>query len=74
MRCTFRLREAIVAVRPSSEGNLTITIPHGAVLKLLGEPQKSGLVDVLWNGRRIAVFLRDIESRGDSIQIASTGA
>ena len=63
-----------MAVRPSSEGNLTITIPHGAVLKLLGEPQKSGLVDVLWNGRRIAVFLRDIESRGDSIQIASTGA
>jgi hypothetical protein len=73
MRGTFRLREAIVAVRPSSEGNLTITIPHGAVLRLLGEPQKSGLVEVLWNGRRIAVFLRDINSRGEVIEVASAG-
>jgi len=75
MPAMFRLREAIVALHPRSEESLTIlTVPHGAVLKLLGEPQKSGLVDVLWNGRRIAVFLQDIESRGEVIEVASAGA
>jgi hypothetical protein len=64
----FRLREAIVAVRSSSEENqTTITVPHGAVLKILGEPRKSGLVEVLWNGRRIAVYLQDIKSRGELV-------
>jgi hypothetical protein len=75
MPAMFRLREAIVALLPTSEESLTIlTVPHGAVLKLLGEPQKSGLVDVLWNGRHIAVFLQDIESRGEVIEVASAGA
>ena len=75
MPAMFRLREAIVAVHTASSESLTIfTVPRGAVIKVMGEPQKSGLVDVLWNGRRIAVFLQDIESRGEVIEVASAGA
>jgi hypothetical protein len=75
MRAMFRLREAIIAVPRSSEHGLIIfTVPHGAVLELLGEPQKSGLVEVLWDGTQIEVFMRDIESRADSIKVAKAGA
>jgi len=75
MRAMFRLREAIVGVYSSSSESLTIiTVPHGAVIKLMGEPQKSGLVEAIWNGRRIAVFMQDIKSRGESIQVANAGA
>jgi hypothetical protein len=71
----FKLREAIVAVHtPTSESLTIFTVPRGAVIKVMGEPQKSGLVEAVWNGRRIAVFIQDIQSRGESIQAASTGA
>jgi hypothetical protein len=71
----FKLREAIVAVPASSEQSLTIfTVPSGTVIEIVGEPQKSGLVEVLWDGAHIEVFMRDIESRGDSIKVAKAGA
>ena len=60
---------------PSLRQSLTIiTVPRGAVLEVVGEPQKSGLVEALWEGRQIAVFMRDIETRGDSIKAATAGA
>jgi hypothetical protein len=75
MPAMFKLREAIVAVHTASSESLTIfTVPRGAVIKVMGEPQKSGLVEAVWNGRRFGVFIQDIESRGESIQVASTGA
>ena len=71
----FKLREAIVAVDTASSQSLTIfTVPRGAVIKAMGEPQKSGLVEAIWNGQRIAVFIQDVRSRGESIQVASAGA
>jgi hypothetical protein len=74
MSAMFKLREPTVAVHiPSSETSTIFTVPRGAVIKLMGEPEKSGLVEAVWNGRRIAVFLRDIESRGEAIQVASAG-
>jgi hypothetical protein len=74
MRARFRLREAIVAI-PSLRQSLTIiTVPRDVVLEVVGEPQKSGLVEVLWEGRQIAVFVQDIESRGELIKVAKAGA
>jgi hypothetical protein len=74
MRARFRLREAIIAI-PSLRQSLTIiTVPRDVVLEVVGEPQKSGLVEVLWEGRPIAVFVRDIESRGELIKAAKAGA
>jgi|HubBroStandDraft_4_1064222.scaffolds.fasta_scaffold1452929_1 hypothetical protein len=73
MSAMFKLREPTVAVHiPSSESLTIFTVPRGAI-KPMGEPEKSGLVEAVWNGRRIAVFLQDIESRGAAIQVASAG-
>ena len=75
MPAMFKLREAIVAVHtPTSESLTIFTVPRGAVIKVMGEPQKSGLVEAIWNGRRIAVFIQDIRSRGESVEVASAGA
>jgi len=74
MHGLFRLREAIIALHPKPEERLSIiTVPHDAVLEVVGEPQNSGLVEVLWEGRPIAVFIRDIESRGELIKVVKTG-
>ena len=46
-----------------------VTVPDGAMIEIVGEPQQSGLIDVRFEGRVIAMFLRDIEGfaqrRGD---------
>ena len=44
-----------------------VTVPAGALLTLAGEPQQSGLVDVLFEGRVVAMFLRDLQDRGERI-------
>jgi hypothetical protein len=44
-----------------------VTVPEGAMLELAGEPQQSGLIDVCFEGRVVAMFLRDIEDRGERI-------
>ena len=44
-----------------------VTVPEGAMIELICEPQQSGLIDVSFEGRVIAMFLRDIEDRGKII-------
>jgi hypothetical protein len=74
MRGMFKLREAIIAIPSLRESLTIITVPRDVVLEVVGDPQKSGLVEVLWEGRHIAVFIRDIESRCDLIKVAKAGA
>lgn len=72
MPALFRLREALVAVPPPSDHGLSIiTIPHNSIVEIVGEPERSGLVEVLWNGKHIAVFLQDIEARCESVDVAN---
>jgi hypothetical protein len=74
MRGMFRIREAIIAIPSLRESLTIITVPSGVVLEVVGDAQKSGLVEVLWEGRHIAVFIKDIESRCDLVKVAKAGA
>jgi hypothetical protein len=74
MRGMFKLREAIIAIPSLRESLTIITVPRGVVLEVVSDAQKSGLVEVLWEGRHVAVFIQDIESRCDPIKVARAGA
>jgi hypothetical protein len=66
----YRLHSPTMAVEPEAGGDGRmhfVTIPAGALLKVVGDAQQSGLVDVLFEGRVVAMFLRDIEDRGERI-------
>jgi hypothetical protein len=74
MATMVRLQEPIIAIHPLLEGSQTLTaIPRYAVLEVVGEPQKSGLVEALWEGQHITVFMRDLESRGELVEVVTTG-
>jgi hypothetical protein len=74
MGTMFRLREPIIAILPlSGQRGTLVPVPREAILEIAGEPQKSGLVDLLWEGKRIAAFLQDLESRGEPINICKAG-
>lgn len=52
--------------RGGTDGRMQfVTVPQGAMLQVAGDPQQSGLVDVILDGRIVAMFLRDIEDRGE---------
>ena len=65
----YQLQSPTMAVeRGGSNGRMQfVTVPAGAMLELIGETQQSGLIDVHFEGRVVAMFLSDIEERGDRI-------
>ena len=46
-----------------------VTVPADAMLELVGEPQQSGLIDVNFDGRVVAMFLRDMQERAERILV-----
>ena len=65
----YRLTCTTMAVEQrGSDGRMQFSvIPLGALLQIAGEAQQSGLVDVLYEGRVVAMFLRDIQDKGERI-------
>jgi hypothetical protein len=64
----FRLRTETVAIAEVDGKGVAVSIPIGAVIKVVSGPQHSdGLVDVLWDGRVVQMFTVDIEARGKEI-------
>lgn len=65
----YQLKSPTMAVeRGGTDGRMQfVTVPAGSLVQITGDPQRSGLVDVVFKGRIVAMFLRDIEDRGERI-------
>jgi hypothetical protein len=66
----YRVRLPFVAVRPSAEGAFeSVALPPGSIISVKAERTvlRSGLVDVLYDGKILAAYLRDIEDRAESV-------
>jgi hypothetical protein len=69
---TYYVREPFIAVRDEPPAPFAFTtITPGSTIKVLGEVQPSGLVDVLHDGKIVAAFMRDIEARAERIKTES---
>jgi hypothetical protein len=44
-----------------------ITIPVGAIIKVISGPTQDGMVEVFWEGRRVEMFAVDVDVRGTEI-------
>lgn len=69
----YRLREAMVAVSRDGGGMRIITLPVNAVLMVEKNTLLSGLVDTLWDGQTVSVFVQDLRARAELVDRA-TGA
>ena len=67
----FRLERGTLAVEgvDSKDGKRrAVTVPAGAVIRVLSGPTKGdGLVSVLWEGRALGMFEVDVNVRGTEI-------
>jgi hypothetical protein len=71
----YRLQTPIMAVKVGNHVNGTANLPIGAIVEVLSGPSDSdGMIDVLWEGRTVAVFSIDLKVRGTEIVDKSTVA
>ena len=66
---TYCVHEPFLAVTDGrSKPFAFVTISAGATITVKGEVQQSGLVDVLYDDRIVAAFMRDIEARAELVE------
>ena len=60
---TYRVMTPMIAVEP---GPKLLFIPAEATITITGEVRGNGLVEVLYDSRRVMAFLLDIQSRAEA--------
>lgn len=64
----FTLGKETLALHVAEGKRTAVHIPIGAIVKVVSGPDNgNGIVDVLWEGRTVAMFLVDVEARGTEI-------
>jgi hypothetical protein len=65
----YKLEREILAVDIVDSKRRAVTIPAGTIFKVVSGPVNGdGLVNILWNGRVVEMFLVDVEARGTEIK------
>ena len=72
----YKLQKPTLALEVIGGKRYTVTIPDGAVLKVLSGPTGAGdrMVDVLFEGRTVVMFAIDVKDRGTEIMDRSANA
>jgi len=63
----YRLQTSTMGVTTDNGKRVTITLPAEALLEVVSEVAPDGTVEVLWNSRRISMFVIDLRQRAQSI-------
>jgi len=71
----FRLERPTLALGTENGKSRAVTVPMGAVIKIVAEPSNgNGMVDVNWEDRIVEMFAVDVEVRGTEVIDQSTTA
>ena len=68
----YRVSTPFLAVSPNEDSSFRfVTLERGAIIRVNVEHTvpRSGLVDVLYEGRTVAAFMRDIEDRAERFEV-----
>jgi hypothetical protein len=66
---TYRVLKPLLAIRHEpGAATVLLTIAPGSLITMKGEVEETGFVDVLYEGRVVKVYLRDIEESADRVE------
>lgn len=68
-RFQYRIKDPTVAVENREGQRTLITIPADSVVEAARGENKDSMVDVLWNGRDLLMFERDLRTRAELITL-----
>jgi hypothetical protein len=63
---SYRIKDPTVAISDRSGKKTIMTVPAGSVV-VVEQPKtdEMEMLDVLWNGRHVLMFARDLRARGE---------
>ena len=65
---SLRLSSSILGIQSTGGQRTAVMIPEGAIVQVVsGSIADTRMVDVLWEGHRLAVFAEDILQRGKEV-------
>jgi hypothetical protein len=72
----FKLDRSTLALRSIEGGRKAVTIPAGAIVKVISGPTGDGdrMVDVLWESQTVTMFAVDVDVRGTEVRDQSATA
>lgn len=66
----YLLKAPIIAIEHSLTGMLIVRIAAGHKLTLPDTDQPTGLIEIDYGGRRVAIFIEDLKERAEKVQCA----
>ena len=66
----YLLKAPIIAVEHSATGMLIVRIAAGNRLTVADTGPESGLIEIMYGGRRVSVFMEDLRERAERVQCA----
>jgi hypothetical protein len=64
----YRLKLAIVGVERSSTGMRITNIARCTVLTIPDTDKETGMIEIVYDGRNLSVFLEDVKERGERVE------
>ena len=65
----FRLKTATVGIEKVDDERVAVLVPADIIIEVTGGPRPSDMrmVDVLWEGKALVMFLEDVQNRGEDV-------
>ena len=63
----FKLKTATIGILSVDGHQTLVTVPTGAIIDVVSDTYNDSLVDVLWEGKHLMMFVQDVAERGDEI-------
>ena len=70
----FKLRERTLAIELLDSQRRAVSVPAGAIIRVLSTTDGGQIVNVLWEGRTVEIFTCDVNMRGIEIMDQSAKA
>ena len=66
---SLRLTSSLLGIQSADGQRIAVMIPEGATIQVVSGPlADTRMVDILWEGRNLAVFAEDILQRGKEVR------
>ena len=67
----FRLKTDTMGIGTVDDKRVAVTVPAGAMIEVTGGPRANDMrmVDVRSDGRKLVMFLEDVQNRGEAVII-----
>jgi hypothetical protein len=59
------MKDPVLAVDSEGDKAQAVSIPRGALLRVIGRAKDERMLDVLWLGRHLSMFEIDLRERGE---------